>query len=139
MFCLLDDKIIIHILSQSLGRFGAELIALDSNSSMNALPVRGLMGKPIAALWTCSKYIPWKRKWVSLRQNSSKVMICWMDMEVLWESRGSCSSIFLTMEITGYTGTDVKRTLTSLETMHFPCCSYKDLICSMKFWVFQIW
>ena len=28
-----------------------------------------------------------------LRPKSSKVMICWIDMEVLWGTRGSCSSL----------------------------------------------
>ena len=38
--------------SQSLGRFGAVLMALDLNSSMNWLAMRGLIGESIAAPWT---------------------------------------------------------------------------------------
>ena len=43
-------------LNQGLGGWRVELMALDSNSSMMRLAIRGLMGKPKAAPWTCSKY-----------------------------------------------------------------------------------
>ena len=46
-------------------------------------------------------------------QNYSRVIFCWMDMEVLWESEGSCSSLLLTMRIAGSTGTNEKGVLTS--------------------------
>ena len=49
-------------LHQSLGGFVAGLMALDPNSSMNRLAIKGLIGEPMAAPWTCSKYLPWKRK-----------------------------------------------------------------------------
>ena len=52
----LGDKVSCTYLIQSLGVFGAELMALDSNSSMNRLAIRGLMGEPMAASWTCSNY-----------------------------------------------------------------------------------
>ena len=46
-------------------------------------------GGPMAAPWTCSLYVPWKRKYVFLRQNCINVMICWMDMLVFWGNVGS--------------------------------------------------
>ena len=41
-------------LSQREGGCGVVLSALTSNSSMKMLAMRGLMGEPIAAPWTCS-------------------------------------------------------------------------------------
>ena len=45
-------------LIQSLGVLGTVLVVLDSNSSMNKLAIRGLMGDPKPAPCTCSKYLP---------------------------------------------------------------------------------
>ena len=47
-----------------------------------------------------------------VRQNSSRVVICCMDMLVLCGSVGSCCSLCLTICMDGATGTDVKRALT---------------------------
>ena len=49
-------------LNHNLGRLRALLMVLDSNSYMDRLAVRGQMGDLMAALWNCSKYLPWKRK-----------------------------------------------------------------------------
>ena len=76
-------------------------MALDSNSSMNMVAIWGIIGKPMAVPWTCSKYLHRKRKQVVLGKTPSRVMICQLDMEVLWECRGSWSSLFLTMEMAG--------------------------------------
>ena len=46
-------------------------------------------------------------------QNSSKVMICWIDMEILGGCRGSYSTFFLMMKMAGSTGMDVKMGLKS--------------------------
>ena len=42
-------------LSHREGGWGQKLRALTSNSSMNRLAVRELMGEPMAAPWTCSQ------------------------------------------------------------------------------------
>ena len=46
------------------------------------------MKESMAAPWTCSKYLPWKKKYVFLRQNPSRVMIWGIDIEVLLGSKG---------------------------------------------------
>ena len=52
---------------------------------------------PIAAPWTCSYYLPWKRKYVLVRQNSSREVICGMDMLVLCGRLLSCCNLCLTI------------------------------------------
>ena len=49
---------------------------------------------------------------VGIFQAKLQLMICWVGMEVLWESRGSCSSLLLTVEMTGSTSTYVKMAIT---------------------------
>ena len=48
-----------------------------------------------------------------LRHNSSNVIMCCMDMEVLLCSYDSFCNFYLVMEVAGFTGTDVKRVFTS--------------------------
>ena len=93
VFCLLDDKSVIYIPDPMIWCWCAELTALMLNSSMNRLAMRGLMGEPIAASWTCSKYLPWNMKQVFLRQNSSRVIVWGIDIGVLLGSKGSCGSL----------------------------------------------
>ena len=62
MFSLMDGIDVIHIPKPEPGWMGAELMAFASNSSMNRLAVRSLMGEPMAAPWTCSKCLHWNRK-----------------------------------------------------------------------------
>ena len=50
---------------------------------------------------------------MSVRQNSSRVLICGMDMLVLCGSVGSCCNLCLTICNAGRTGTEVKTALTS--------------------------
>ena len=107
-------------LTQRHGGCGAVLSAFTSNSSVNRLAIRGLMGEPMAAPWTCSSYLPWKRKYVFLRQNSISVTICGMDIWVLCGSVGSCMSLCLTMLIEWSTGTKVNEAFTSYEEMASP-------------------
>ena len=78
-------------------------MAFTSNFSINRLVVGGLMGE----------YLPWKRKYVFLRQHSRSVTICGMDMLILCESSGSCCSFCFTMLVEGSMGTEVKSALTS--------------------------
>ena len=52
-----------------------------------------------------------------VRQNSSRAVICCMDMLVLCGNVGSCCSLCLTIWMYGETGTDVKEALTSKEVM----------------------
>ena len=92
MLCLSDNKSVTYILEPKTGD-GAELMALTSNSSMYRVTLSGLMGEPMAAPWTCSKYLPWKRKWVYLRQNSRRVMIWGVDIEVLLRCKVPCYSL----------------------------------------------
>ena len=75
VFCLLEENVSSTHLNHALGRLVALLMVLISNSSMSRLATVGLIGDPIAALCTCSKYLPWKRKCVFLRQKSNHVVI----------------------------------------------------------------
>ena len=52
-----------------------------------------------------------------VRQNSSRVVICCIDMLVLCGTVGSCCNFCLTICMDGVTGTDVKRALISKEVM----------------------
>ena len=49
VFCLGDDKVSSINLSHKDGGCGQELRAFTSDSSINRLAIRGLMGDPIAA------------------------------------------------------------------------------------------
>ena len=55
MFCLLDYKGVTHIPEPRPGRLGVVLMTLDLMSSMNRLVIKGPVGEPMAAPWTCSK------------------------------------------------------------------------------------
>ena len=72
---LLDNKGVINIGNSYPGGLVVEQMALISSSSMNSLATMGLMGEPMAALCTCSKNLPWKKKYVFLRQNSNNVVM----------------------------------------------------------------
>ena len=52
VFCLLDEMVSSTCLSQSqsLGGLGAELMALDSISSMNRLATKGIIGEPCCTM-----------------------------------------------------------------------------------------
>ena len=54
MFCLMDDKKVIHIPEPKPGWMGEVLMVLHSNSFMNNLTAKGLTGEPIAVPLTCS-------------------------------------------------------------------------------------
>ena len=56
-------------------------------------------------------------------------MIWGMDMDVLCGRVVSCCSLFWTMWMEGWTGTDVKRTLTSNAVMLSPACSLLPCSC----------
>ena len=55
-----------------------------------------------------------------VRKNSSRVVICGMDILVLCGNVESCCSLCLTIWMDGANGTDVKRALTSKEVMTSP-------------------
>ena len=54
MFCLVDDKGVIYKPEPKGRGWGQEERACTSNSSIKMFAMRGLMGDPIAAPWTCS-------------------------------------------------------------------------------------
>ena len=54
MFCLVDDKGVIYKPEPEGRGVGKEERACTSNSSIKMFAMRGLMGEPIAAPWTCS-------------------------------------------------------------------------------------
>ena len=97
-----------------------ELRAFTSNSSMKMFAMRGLMGDPIATPWTCSQYLPWKRKDVFVRQNSSREVICGIDMLVLCGRVLSSCNLSLTICMVGWTETEVNKAFTSKEVMTSP-------------------
>ena len=74
-----------------------------------------------------------------LGQNSSNLIICWIDMLVLWGSVGSCDSFCCTICMEGSTGTDVNRAFTSKDVLTFPVSSLTCVICSTKCCVFLRW
>ena len=55
---------------------GGRTDCLDFDLFHEQVGNEGANGGPMAALWTCSKYLPWKKKkQMFLRQTSSKVII----------------------------------------------------------------
>ena len=54
VFCLINNKGVIHAPKQDPWGFGEVLSSLASKSSIKRLATKGLMGDPIAALCTCS-------------------------------------------------------------------------------------
>ena len=62
VFCLLDNKGYIYIPNPKPGQIGSRADNLALNSSMKKLSTIGLIGKPMAAPCSCSKYLSWKRK-----------------------------------------------------------------------------
>ena len=64
-----------------------------------------------------------------LRKNSSRVIMFWMDMFVLWHSVGSCSNICCTMCMEGSTGMEVKKALTSYDVITSPGSSLAFCMC----------
>ena len=91
----------------------AELRALTSNSSMNRLEIRGLMGDP--RQHTVHLFIT-----LTLEEEVcvfvAKLKGVWLF--VLWTCwsfvrSGSCCNFYLTMLMEGSTGTEIKRALTS--------------------------
>ena len=71
-----------------------------------------------------------------VKQNSSREVICGMDMLDLYGSAVSCCSLCLTICIAGCTGTEVNRALTSKVVMTSPGSSFLPLSCCTKCWVF---
>ena len=113
VFHLLDDQGVIHIPKSKPGWIGGSPDGFGFRHLQKQVCYNGLMGEPMTVPLTSPWYLPWKRKWVFFRQNSSNVVICYMDMEVLLYSCESCCNFYLMMAIAGSTGTDVKRALTS--------------------------
>ena len=68
--------------------------------------------------------------WV--RQNSSRDVICGMDMLVLCGRVLPCCSLCFTICMDGCTGTDVKRAFTSKEVMTSPGSNLLPWSCWMK-------
>ena len=64
------------------------------------------------------KNLPWKAKYVLVRQYSSSLVMFFTDKDVLLWSSGSSSSNFLMVFMAGLMGTEVNSALTSKETMH---------------------
>ena len=74
-----------------------------------------------------------------LRPNSSNVMMCWIDMLVLWGNIGSWSNLCLTIVMKGSTGTEVNRALTSYNVITSPGSSFTFCMYCTKCWVFLRW
>ena len=70
-------------LYHSRGGHGDVARALISRSSTNKFATMGLIGEPMAVSSICSYNLPWKVKYVFLRQNSSKQEMCFTVMAVL--------------------------------------------------------
>ena len=62
MFCLLDNKDVIYIPEPKPGCIGGSADGLGFELFCEQVGYLGLMGEPMAAPWTCSKYLPLKRK-----------------------------------------------------------------------------
>ena len=77
--------------------------------------------------WWVYQYLPWNWKNVVLRQTSSRLMISFTVMGVLWQSSWSCSSFLLMMLMAGSVGTDVKTAGTSLLALYTLDLVYKIL------------
>ena len=111
---------------------GAVARALFSRSSMNKFATIGLMEDPISAPLTCSYSLPWKVKYVVLRQNSSRQDMCFTVMDVLWCKSLSSSRCFFMMDIAGSIGTDLKSASTPNDIIHSSGCSWMPSRLCMK-------
>ena len=60
-----------------------DLMTLISKSSMQRLATIGLVGDSMAALSSCSRNLPWNRKYVFFKQNSSRLAMCSTGIYVL--------------------------------------------------------
>ena len=74
-----------------------------------------------------------------VRQNSSRVVICGMDMLVLCGRVLSCCNLCLTICMAGWTGTEVNKAFTSKEVMTSPDSNFLPWSCWMKCCVFLRW
>ena len=104
-------------LSHILGECFAEFMALISKSLMLRLATIGQIGYPVAPPSSYSKTLPWKRKSVFIRQNSSVQMICSTEIDVLWWNYQSCSSFLLMIMMAGSIGKDIKSAVSSWEVI----------------------
>ena len=132
MFCPLDEKLLSTYLSQSLGGFGAVLMALESNSSHEWVGYNGNNGATHSCTIDLYIILTMEEEIGILRHNSNNVVMCCMGIEDLLCSWKSCYNFCLMMEMAGSTGKDVERTLTSYDEICSTCCNWMNLMCSTK-------
>ena len=80
----------------------------------------GLIGDPVPAPWPCSQYLPWKRKYVFLKKNSKKYDNMMNGHGCSLVGFVSYSNMFLMIEMTLPTGTDINKAFISWEIIHPP-------------------
>ena len=135
--CIDDCEGIIYKSSPETGGCGDESMDFFSKSSIKRLTTIGLIGEPIAAPSCCSYSLPWKVKYILLKQNSRRLMIWLTDMLVLCWSSPSSSNNFLMISMADCISTDVNSAFTSWDMIHWCYCSFMPCICCMKsllFW-----
>ena len=111
VFCLLDDKVSFTYMSHRQG-VGAELMVLLWTLPWTAWKW-GTNGGTHGCTTDLFKILTLEHEVCVLRQNSSRVMIWGMNIEVLFGSRDSCLSLCWTMVMMGSMGTEVKSALIS--------------------------
>ena len=100
-------------LFHALGGWSAGFIDWILKSCMFRLATMELMDDPMAALCSCSDNLSWKWKYVSSRQDSSRLMEWSTVINAMCWSSPSCYSFLLMTIMTGSTGTNLKAALTS--------------------------
>ena len=114
VFYLLNDKGVIYIPKPKPGWIGSIADGLALKLLYEQVGYNGTDGRTHG----CAMYLYIiltleEEVGIFFRKNSSNVVMCCMDVEVLLWSFGSCCSLCLMMEMAGSTGTDVKRVFIS--------------------------
>ena len=110
--------------------------ALISRFFLNKFATMGLIGEPMTAPSICSCNLPWNVKYVFLRQNSSKLEMCFTVMVVLRCKVLSSSRCFLMMSIAGSMGREVKSAFTSKDIIHSSGFNLMSSKLCMMSWLF---
>ena len=93
----------------------------------------------MAAPSFCSYNLPWKEKYVLVRQNSNNHWMCLTAIVVLWCKLVSSSRSFFMMFRVGCMGMEVNRDLTSKDIIQSSSSIVISCMFCMKSWLFLTW
>ena len=132
---LMMTKVSSTNLLHKLGGVGDVLMAFPQMPPCTSWQLWGLEVNPWQLLLSVHRTCLKSTRWVFFKQNSSNMMICCTDMDVLCCNSLSFSRCCLIVFMAGSMGTDVNRALTSYEMMHSSGSSFMVFICSANSWV----